>query len=108
VAFYFWLCYIPPMHPADPINLQRRKRALYPVGLIVRVRLASGREVEGQITRIESTPLGDYLRFEFDEEVANITSRQIIGFYDFCFLGARRMRELPPSVSIPSRVHQRG
>jgi hypothetical protein len=96
------------MYSEYPVALQRRKRALYPVGLVVRVRLSSGREVEGQITRIENTSLGGYLRFEFDEELANITSTQIVGFYDFCFLGARRMRELPPSVAIPSRGHHCG
>jgi hypothetical protein len=73
-------------------GFQRRKRALYPLGLVVQARLLSGREVEGRITRIEKTSLGDYLCFEFEDETANITSRQILGFYDFCFLGPRRLR----------------
>jgi hypothetical protein len=96
------------MHLIEKVKFQSHKRAVYPVGLVARARLASGREVEGQITRIENTSLGNYLRFEFDEEVANITPRQIVGFYDFCFLGARRMRGLPPSVAIPSRTGDRG
>ena len=63
---------------------------LYPIGLVVRARLLSGLEVEGQITKVETTSLGTYLHFEFGEQVANITHRQIIGYYDFCVVRRRR------------------
>jgi hypothetical protein len=47
------------------------------------VRLVSGREIEAQIVKIEITVLGTFLHVEFDQEVANVTTRQILGFYDF-------------------------
>jgi hypothetical protein len=70
-------------------GFQERKLPTYPIGLIVRVLLWSGRQVEAQVIRIETTALGTFLHIEFDEEVANITFNQIIGFYDFCFLKER-------------------
>ena len=66
------------------IPFQNRKRPKYPIGLIVKVRMISGAELEGQIIRIETTALGTFLHVEYDEGVINVTSRQIIGFYDFC------------------------
>lgn len=70
-------------------GFQERKLPTYPIGLIIRVLLWSGRQVEAQVIRIETTALGTFLHVEFGEEVANITFNQIIGFYDFCFLKER-------------------
>jgi hypothetical protein len=68
-----------------------RRRSSYPIGLFVRIRMVSGKEVDAQITRIETTALGTYLNVEFDDEVASVTAKQILGFYDFCFFkGSRR------------------
>ncbi len=75
-------------------SFQTRIRSTYPIGTFVRVRLVSGRETEAQIVHIETTELGTFLRVEFGEEVANITVRQIVGFYDFCMLKGR-IREQP-------------
>jgi hypothetical protein len=69
---------------------QERRLSKYPIGLIVRVRMISDREIEAKIVRIETTELGTFLHVEFDEEVANVTSKQILGFYDFCFIRASR------------------
>lgn len=71
---------------------QTRRLPSYPVGLIVRVRLISGREIEAQVTKIETSALGTFLHVEFDQEVANVTSRQILGFYDFCFIKTSRVK----------------
>jgi hypothetical protein len=67
-------------------SFQERRLSRYPIGLIVRVRMVSGRELEARIAKIETTELGTFLHVEFDEEVANIAARQILGFYDFCFI----------------------
>jgi hypothetical protein len=79
------------MNFPDP-GFSKRKRPTYPLGLVVRVQLVSGRQVEGRITNIQPTSLGIYFRVEFGQEVASITVRQVLGFYDFCFLGPRRRR----------------
>jgi hypothetical protein len=71
-------------------RLKSRRIPSYPIGLFVRARLVSGQEIEAQITRIETTALGTHLHVEFGEEVANVTPKQIIGFYGFCFLNRRR------------------
>ena len=60
----------------------------YPIGVLVRVRLVSGREIEGYVIKVETTALGTFLHVEFGDEVANVTANQVIGFYDFCFLKA--------------------
>jgi len=60
--------------------------------LIVRVRMISGREIEARITKIETTELGTFLHVEFGEEVANVTSKQILGYYDFCYIKALRSK----------------
>ena len=65
----------------------RRVRA-YPIGVVVRVRMVSGRQIEGQVIKVETTALGTFLHVEFGEEVANVTANQVIGFYDFCLLKA--------------------
>jgi hypothetical protein len=67
-------------------SFQTRTRSIYPIGAFVRVRLVSGRETEARIVHIETTELGTFLRVEFGEEVASVTVRQIVGFYDFCML----------------------
>jgi hypothetical protein len=64
----------------------------YPIGVLVRVRLISGREIEGQVIKVETTALGTFMHVEFDDEVANVTGKQVIGFYDFCFLKAWMVR----------------
>jgi hypothetical protein len=68
----------------QPNPFQNRKRAKYPIGLIVKVRMISGKEMEGQIVRIETTALGEFLHIDYDEGIINVTSKQILGFYDFC------------------------
>ena len=50
--------------------------------------MVSGRELEGQIIKIETTSLGTYLHVEYDEGVINVTSSQILGYYDFSPLQA--------------------
>jgi hypothetical protein len=50
--------------------------------------MVSGREIEGHIVRIEITAVGTFHHVEFGDEIATVTKRQIIGFYDFCFLKA--------------------
>lgn len=83
-------------------SFQTRRLSSYPIGLIVRVRLVSGREIEAQIVRIEITELGAFLHVEFDQEVANVTSRQIVGFYDFC-----SVKSLPARTYVPFPVIRR-
>ena len=73
-------------------NFRARRVRAYPIGLLVRVRLISGREIEGQVIRVETTALGTFLHVEFGDEVANVTAKQVIGFYDFCFLKAWMVR----------------
>lgn len=70
-------------------SFQDRRRSNYPIGIFVRVRLISGREVEAQIVKIEITTLGTFLHVEFGEEVANVTARQVVGYYDFCPIKVR-------------------
>ena len=50
--------------------------------------MVSGRQIEGQVIKVETTALGTFLHVEFGEEVANVTANQVIGFYDFCLLKA--------------------
>src|SRR5579863_6142897 len=59
---------------------------VYPIGVFVRVRMISGREIEGQVIKVETTALGTFLHVEFGDEVATVTAKQVTGFYDFCFL----------------------
>jgi hypothetical protein len=63
---------------------QNKKRGKYPIGLVVKVRMISGTELEGQIIKIETTALGTFLHVEYDDGVINVTSKQILDFYDFC------------------------
>jgi hypothetical protein len=55
--------------------------------------MMSGKEIDAQITRIETTALGTYLNVEFGDEVASVTAKQIIGFYDFCFFRGNRRKQ---------------
>ena len=71
-------------------SFRERRRPNYPAGLFVRVRLVSGREIDAQIIKIETTTLGTFFHVEFGEEVANVTARQVVGYYDFCPLKGRR------------------
>jgi hypothetical protein len=73
-------------------SFQERRRSNYPIGVLVRVRLISGRDVEAQIVEIETTALGTFLHVEFGEEVANVTAGQVIGYYDFSPLGIRQAK----------------
>ena len=73
---------------SDSPNFATRRLHFYPIGVIVRVRMVSGREIEGLIIRIEITAAGAFHHIEFGEEIVTVTKRQIIGFYDFCFLKA--------------------
>jgi hypothetical protein len=73
-------------------NFQARRVRTYPIGAVVKVRLVSGREIEGQVIKVETTALGTFLHVEFGDEVANVTERQVIGFYDFCLLKAWMVR----------------
>jgi hypothetical protein len=73
-------------------HFRNRRLSSYPIGLLVRIRMVSGKEVDAQITRIETTVLGTYLNVEFGDEVATVTAQQIIGFYDFCFFKGRPKR----------------
>lgn len=82
--------YFAAMSNVNSKNFQKFRPRSFPIGLFVRVRLISGYEIEAQVVKIETTALGTFLHVEFGQEVANVTSRQIIGFYDFCFLRARR------------------
>jgi hypothetical protein len=80
------MLYFARMPQGKNFRFQTRRLPSYPVGLVVRGRLVSGREVEAQIVKIETTVLGTFLHVEYDQEVANVTSRQILGFYNFCFI----------------------
>ena len=71
---------------------QERRLSRYPIGLIVRVRMISGRELEARIVKIETTELGTFLHVEFGDEAANITSKQILGYYDFCFIKTAQVK----------------
>ena len=64
----------------------------YPIGALVRARMVSGREIEGQVIKVETTALGTFLHVEFGEEVANVTAKQVTGYYEFCFLKAWMVR----------------
>jgi hypothetical protein len=64
----------------------------YPIGAVVRVRLISGREVEGQVIKVETTALGTFMHVEFADEVAHVTGKQVIGFYEFCLMKAWMVR----------------
>lgn len=76
----------------EPGAFQTGKRAKYPIGVIVRVRMISGTELEGQVTKIETTTLGTFLHVEYDYGVINVTSKQILGYYDFSVLKLRGAR----------------
>jgi hypothetical protein len=73
-------------------NFKLGRVRTYPIGAVVRVRLISGRETEGQVIKVETTALGTFMHVEFGEEVAHVTGKQVIGFYDFCFLKAWMVR----------------
>jgi hypothetical protein len=73
-------------------NFKARRVRVYPIGVLVRVRLVSGREIEGQVIKVETMALGTFLHVEFGEEVANVTEKQVMGFYDFCLLKAWMVR----------------
>ena len=64
----------------------------YPIGAVVRVRLISAREVEGQGIKVETKALGTFMHVEFGDEVAQVTGKQVMGFYDFCLLKAWMVR----------------
>jgi hypothetical protein len=64
----------------------------YPIGAVVKVRLISAREVVGQVIKVETTALGTFMHVEFGEEVAHVTGKQVMGFYDFCLLKAWMVR----------------
>ena len=86
------------MQNGEPLQSFRKRRLRsYPIGAFVRVRMISGRELEAQVTKIETTALGTFLHVEFDDEVAHVTSNQIVGYYDFSTLKIRR-----PTVYFPS------
>jgi hypothetical protein len=85
------------------LTFQERRLSTYPIGLIIRVLLWSGRQVEAQVIRIETTDLGTFLHVEFGEEAANITFNQIIGFYDFCFLKGQSKRSNIRSSFVPRK-----
>jgi hypothetical protein len=70
-------------------TFREQRRSNYPAGLFVRVRLVSGHETDAQIIKIETTMLGTFLHVEFGEEVANVTAKQVVGYYDFCPLKGR-------------------
>jgi hypothetical protein len=72
----------------NPI-FQEGQLPTYPIGLIVRVLLWSGRQVEAKVIRIETTAVGTFLHVEFGGEVANVTFKQVVGFYDFSFVKER-------------------
>jgi hypothetical protein len=80
------MLYFAAMAEKKNLSFQERRLPSYPIGLIVRVVLWSGRVVEAQVDRIETTALGTFLQVEFGDEVANVTFEQITGFYDFCLL----------------------
>jgi hypothetical protein len=73
-------------------NFQARRARTYPIGAVVRVRMISGREIEGQVIKVETTALGTFMHVEFGEEVAYVTGKQVVGFYDFCLMKAWMVR----------------
>jgi hypothetical protein len=79
-------------------SFRARRLKCYPIGLFVKVRMISGIEIEAQISKIETTALGTFLHVEFDQQVANVTGQQILGFYDFCFVKKRMVRSYVPSA----------
>lgn len=62
--------------------------------------MISGRELEARIGKIETTELGTFLQVEFGEEAANITSKQILGYYDFCFVKTAQVKTYAASSSV--------
>jgi hypothetical protein len=50
-------------------NFQERRLQTYPIGLIVRVLLWSGRVIVAQVIRAETTSLGTFLHVEFGESL---------------------------------------
>ena len=73
-------------------SFRARRVRTYPIGVVVRVRMISGREIEGQVTKVETTALGTFMHVEFGEEVAQVTGKQVVGFYDFCLMKAWMVR----------------
>jgi hypothetical protein len=61
---------------AAKFHFTNRRLSAYPIGLFVKVRMISGKEIEAQITRIETTARGTYLKVEFGDEVASVTGKQ--------------------------------
>jgi hypothetical protein len=84
--------YFAAMPQGKNFSFQTRRLSSYPIGLVVSVRLVSGREIEAQVVRIETTALGTFLHVGYDQEVANVTSRQVLGFYDFCFIKTAKVK----------------
>ena len=41
---------------------------------------------------VETTALGTFMHVEFGEEVAQVTGKQVVGFYDFCLMKAWMVR----------------
>jgi hypothetical protein len=93
-------CYTSPqMAENRNLSFQDCRLTSYPIGLIVRVLLWSGRVVVAQVIKAETTALGTFLHVEFGDEVANVTFEQVTGFYDFCFLkGPAKMRSIQKHV----------
>src|ERR1700689_3408486 len=87
------------MPQGNTSSFQTRRLSSYPIGLIVRVRLVSGREIEGQMVKMETTVLGAFLHVGCVQEVANVWSSQILGFYYFCSVKFR-----PARTSVPFPV----
>jgi hypothetical protein len=54
--------------------------------------MISGREIEGQVIKVETTALGTFMHVEFGDEVAQVTGKQVVGFYDFCLMKAWMVR----------------
>jgi hypothetical protein len=94
------MLYFAAMPQEKNFGFQTCRLSSYPIGLVVRVRLVSGREIEAQIVKIETTELGTFLHVEFDEEVANVMTRQILGFYDFCSVRFRQAKTYVPFPAI--------
>lgn len=79
-------------------SFRERRLSRYPIGLVVRVRMISGRKIEAQIVKIETTQLGTFVHIEFGEEVANVTAKQILGYYDFCFVKTAQVKTYTASA----------
>jgi hypothetical protein len=69
------MLYFAAMAERKTPSFQERRLRTYPIGLIVRVLLWSGRKVEAQISKIETTALGTFLHVEFEQEIANVTGQ---------------------------------